>query len=71
MMEAFLDALGIKHEKGLIEEEAVKPDAGKIGPAAALLAQQFPADDVQIYLKTLLSQDPETWGGLAGLPQTS
>ena len=71
MMGAFLDALGIKHEQGLIEEEAVKPDADKIGPAAALLAQQFPADDVRIYLKTLLSQDPETWGGLAGLPQIS
>ena len=71
MMGAFLDALGIKHEQGLIEEEAVKPDADKIGPAAALLAQQFPADDVRIYLNTLLSQDPETWGGLAGLPQIS
>jgi hypothetical protein len=71
MMGAFLDALGIKHEQGLIEEEAVKPDADKIGPAAALLAEQFPADDVRIYLNTLLSQDPETWGGLAGLPQIS
>ena len=69
MMGAFLDALGIKHENGLIEEDAVKPDVDKIGPAAALLAQQFPPDDVRIYLSTLLSQDPETWGGLAGLPQ--
>ncbi len=69
MMGAFLDALGIKHENGLIEEDAVKPDADKIGPAAAALAQQFPPDDVRIYLNTLLSQDPETWGGLAGLPQ--
>ena len=69
MMGAFLDALGIKHENGLIEEDAVKPDVDKIGPAAAALAQQFPPDDVRIYLNTLLSQDPETWGGLAGLPQ--
>jgi hypothetical protein len=69
MMGAFLDALGIKHENGLIEEDAVKPDGDKIGPAAAALAQQFPPDDVRIYLNTLLSQDPETWGGLAGLPQ--
>jgi hypothetical protein len=69
MMGAFLDALGIKHDKGLIDEEEVKPDPAKIGPAAALLAQQFPPDDVRVYLNTLLSQDPETWGGLAGLPQ--
>ena len=69
MMGAFLDALGIKHENGLIDEEDVKPDAGKIAPAAAQLAQTFPPEDVRIYLNTLLSQDPDTWGALAGLPQ--
>jgi hypothetical protein len=69
MMGAFLDGLGIKHENGLIEDEAVKPDADKIGIAVAQLAKQFPPDDVRIYLNTLLSQDPETWGGLRGLPE--
>jgi hypothetical protein len=71
MMGAFLDALGIKHENGLIQEDEVKPDAEKIAPAAAQLAKQFPPDDVKVYLNTLLSQDPETWGGLAGLPEVS
>ena len=65
MMAAFLDALGIKHENGVIEEEAVKPDADKIEPAAAKLASEFPPAEVRLYLNTLLSQDPETWGGLA------
>ena len=69
MMGAFLDGLGIAHENGLIQEDEVKPDQTKIGPAAAQLAQQFPPDDVRIYLNTLLSQDPGTWGGLQGLPQ--
>jgi hypothetical protein len=69
MMGAFLDGLGIKHENGLIQEDEVKPDAEKIAPAAAQLAKQFPPEDVKIYLQTLLSQDPETWGGLAGLPE--
>jgi hypothetical protein len=64
MMGAFLDALGITHEDGLIQQEEVKPDASKIPPAAAQLAQQFPPDDVRLYLDTLLSQDPETWGAL-------
>ena len=64
MMAAFLDALGIAHDNGLIGEDGPKPDAAKIGPAAAHLAQQFPPDDVRIYLNTLLSQDPETWGAL-------
>ena len=70
MMGAFLDALGIKHENGLIEEESVKPDEAKIGPAAAKLSAEYAADDVKLYLNTLLCQDPETWGGLAAaLPQ--
>jgi len=64
MMGAFLDALGIEHENGLIKEESVKPAPDKIGPAVAQLDQQFPAEDVRVYLTTLLSQDPETWGAL-------
>ena len=65
MMGAFLDALGIAHENGLIQEDEVKPDAAKIGPAADQIVQQFPRDDVRIYFGTLLCQDPETWGALA------
>src|SRR5215213_2812660 len=64
MMAAFLDALGIAHENGLIQEDSVKPDADKIPQAAAELGKQFPADDVRLYLTTLLCQDPETWGSL-------
>jgi hypothetical protein len=70
MMAAFLDALGIAHENGLIQEDEVKPDADKIGPAAAQIAGQFPAEDVTLYLNTLLCQDPETWGALKDVPQT-
>jgi hypothetical protein len=69
MMGVFLDALGIAHENGLIQEDSVKPDAGKIAPAAAQIAKQFPADDVRVYLNTLLCQDPETWGALRDVPQ--
>jgi len=69
MMGAFLDALGITHENGLIQDDAVAPDAAKIGAAAAQLSEQFPAEDVRLYLNTLLSQDPETWGGLREVPQ--
>src|ERR1700704_6960969 len=34
MMGAFLDALGIAHESGVIKEDDVKPDGAKIGPAS-------------------------------------
>ena len=66
MMGAFLDALGIAHENGLIKGENVKPEASKIAPAASQLAEQFAAEDVRLYLNTLLCQDPETWAALAG-----
>src|SRR4249920_700446 len=64
MMGAFLDALGIAHENGLIQEENVKPDTTRMKSAVEKISADFPAGDVQIYLNTLLCQDPETWGGL-------
>ena len=64
LMAAFLDALGITHDNGLIQDDDVKPDAAKIGPAAAQIAQQFPKDDVRIYFSTLVCQDRETWAPL-------
>jgi hypothetical protein len=69
MMGAFLDALGITHENGLIQEENVAPDTAKIPPAAAHIAEAYPPDDVRLYLNTLLCQDPETWGSLRDVPQ--
>src|SRR5437899_3031660 len=64
MMGAFLDALGIAHENGLIQDDGVKPEPDKIKPAVATLREKFPADDVTLYLETLVTQDPETWGAL-------
>ena len=64
MMRAFLDALGIAHENGLIQEENVKPDATRVKSAVDKISSEFPSEDVRIYLNTLLCQDPETWGGL-------
>jgi hypothetical protein len=64
MMGAFLDALGIAHENGLIQDDGAKPDPGKLPPAVAALNERFPAEDVALYLQTLVCQDPETWGGL-------
>jgi hypothetical protein len=64
MMSAFLDALEIPHENGLIQEDSVTPDTDKLAPAVDQLNHQFPAEDVSLYLNTLICQDPGTWGGL-------
>jgi hypothetical protein len=72
LMSAFLDAVGIAHENGLITEEKVAP------PAAALLAEavekvkaSFDPADVDLYLRTLAALDGETWAGLEGLSATA
>ena len=71
MMAAFLDSLGIAHEDGLISDEALSPpDVEKLKVTATELAAKYPADDVSLYLSTLISQDPETWQALADLPET-
>jgi len=64
MMAAFLDGLGLAHENGLIQEDNVKPDVSKLASAVSALRESFPAEDVTLYLNTLVCQDPETWGGL-------
>jgi hypothetical protein len=73
MMAAFLDSLGIAHEDGLINDDNMtKPDKAALTAAAADLATRFPRDDVSLYFSTLVSQDPDTWGGLAELtPENS
>jgi hypothetical protein len=70
MMGAFLDALGITHENGLIADEEVQtPSADRLREAARAIGAAFPADDVALYLSTLMWQDPETWAGLSELPE--
>jgi hypothetical protein len=65
MMGAFLDALGIKHEDGLIDTDDVpKPDAATLEKAAKAIVAAHPPEDVRLYFTTLLMQDPETWADL-------
>lgn len=66
MMSTFLDALGIAHDNGLISDETAPAlDADKLPAAVAVLRDQYPAEDVDLYLHTLRLQDHATWGGVA------
>ena len=70
MMGAFLDALGIAHEEGLIADENMEPPSEeKLQAAAKTLAAAYPAEDVALYLTTLVWQDFDTWGALADAPE--
>ncbi len=71
MMGSFLDALGIAHEEGLIADEEMKaPEPERLRDAARTLAAAYPAEEVAVYLSTLVWQDPETWGTLAEVPES-
>ena len=72
LMGAFLDALGISHDQGLITAEQVTPPAREALQAAAeRLKGSFPDADVALYLRTLSALDGDTWAGLEGLLPTS
>jgi len=64
MMASFLDALGLAHEDGLIQEDSVQPEVEKLAPAVAAIREAYPAEDVSLYLSTLICQDPQTWASL-------
>jgi len=68
LMSAFLDALGIAHDQGLITADEVKPpDRTTLREAALRLKGTFPEEDVSLYLRTLSALDADTWGELDGL----
>lgn len=67
----FLDALGIEHEKGLIAHEIEPVEPEKLAQALEAIRAEFPAQDVEIYLRTLTATDPVTWkavGDVVGDP---
>ncbi len=68
MMGAFLDALGITHDNGLITaEDLAPPDTAKLAEGVRTLKGAFPADAVRLYLHTLVLLDGDTWANLVGL----
>ena len=68
MLGAFLEALGIAHENGVLKGEDLQaPAPERLKAAAASLRAAYPPEDVDLYFQTLLVQDAETWGGLADL----
>lgn len=55
---AFLDATGVKHKEGQIEDDS-KPDAAKVADAIAAMRKAHDAHDVRLYLRIAAVQWPE------------
>jgi hypothetical protein len=72
LMGAFLNALGIAHEDGLITEEQVAPPlAERLRAAVDAVKGSFDASDIDLYLRTLASLDGDTWTHLADVLKPS
>lgn len=60
LMPDFLDATGVPHEKGMIEDTSdSKPDPTKVADAVKALDEKYPAEDVTLYLGICAMQWPE------------
>jgi hypothetical protein len=64
LMAAFLNALGVANDNGLITaEEVPAPESGQLRAAIGQLAE-YPPDAVSLYLRTLAAVDEDTWKNL-------
>ena len=71
LLRSFLDFLEIPNEDGLIDadHELGPIGAAALAPAVTGLREQFDAEEVELYLASLLALDPDVWGALALLLQ--
>jgi hypothetical protein len=75
LVTGFLDATGVAHEDGMIEDvEKARPDPAKLAEAVRALDQRFAPEDVTLYLALCAEQWPGVpellalWRERSGVP---
>ena len=66
----FLDALNIKHEKGVVEELPKSVEDGALRTAVETLLAKHPPEAVAVYLHAFNSMNAESWANLDVLLQS-
>jgi hypothetical protein len=66
----FLDALNIKHDKGVVEELPKSVEEGALRTAVETLLAKHPAEAVAVYLHAFNSMNAESWANLDALLQS-
>jgi hypothetical protein len=62
LMASFLDALGIAHDQGVITSDQVDPpSAEQVSKAVSAIRASYSAAVVDLYLRTLVAVDADTW----------
>ncbi len=66
LLKAFLDALGLPHEDGILKEEAdsLPPPTSEAVKSALAALRAFARPEVEAYMNTLWLQDPSRWAAL-------
>jgi hypothetical protein len=67
LLTRFLDAAGLPHENGVLAEDAPSELSAEAFDRAIASLSDTPRREAQVYLNTLLIQDPDRWGRIAGL----
>ena len=64
MLVDFLDALGIKHEDGVVENLPAEMDDAKLKSAVATLLAKYPPEAVAVYLNAFNEMNEANWANL-------
>jgi hypothetical protein len=67
MLMDFLDALGIKHEDGVVENLPGGMDDAKLKPAVATLLAKYPPEVVAVYLNAFNEMNETSWANLKAM----
>ena len=70
MLIAFLDALSIPHDKGVVEDLPGTVDDAKLKAAVETLLAKFPHETVAVYLNAFNDMNAAGWPNLKALLQT-
>lgn len=67
MLVDFLDALGIPHKEGVVEDLPATIDDAKLKPAVDVLLSKYPSEVVAVYLNAFNDMNEVSWPNLKSL----
>lgn len=67
MLTEFLDALGIKHENGAVDELPPAIEADRLKPAVENLLSKYPHEKVAVYLRAFNDLNQARWPALEAM----
>jgi hypothetical protein len=64
MLVCFVEAQGMKHDAGIIQDDVVQPDLATLRKGIQALRARFPVREVAIYMATMMAAGGDFWAGL-------